>query len=251
MKKLLSTLAIAAASTALAVESSNTFGILRVDSSAAQTIVSIPWEAAGGGSIKVKDVVKTANLTIGDKLYYYDTTEQTPSYKMWALTENGWVGATSVMGQNDAVITASAGEDQTLTRGGAIILVRQNPTTGTPAVANPFYLYGQYTNAASSTTCVAGGYTLLAPPSTDETDLNTKTWSNVNGNDNIVLANGTLLHYRNSQWGKLSKTLNESTGVISESLNTGVAKIAAGEGAWYISKGSPAPSVTWVATPQQ
>lgn len=255
MKKLLSTLAIAAASTALAVESSNTFGILRVDSSAAQTIVSVPWEGAGAtgetaNKIKVKDVVKTANLTpasgeyIGDQLYYYNGS----SYKMWRLTSTGWEGATTVA--NGITPTEGTDEDE-LTRGGAIILVRKNPTTGNPAVANPFYLYGQYTNAASSTTCVAGGYTLLAPPSTDETDLNTKTWSNVNVNDNIVLANGTLLHYRNSQWGKLSKTLNESTGVISESLNTGVAKIAAGEGAWYISKGSTAPSVTWVAAPQQ
>lgn len=248
MKKLLSTLAIAAASTALAVESSNTFGILRVDSSAEQTIVSIPWEAAGGGSIKVKDVVKTANLTNGDQLYYYAN----GSYKLWVLEDGVWTGAQTVKDQDGATITADRGTDaDVLARGGAIILVRKNPTTGTPAVANPFYLYGQYTTSGSTTTCVANGYTLLAPPSTEDTNLNNKTWSNVNTNDNIVLANGTLLSYRNNQWGKLTKTINESTGVIEESVDTKVATIAAGEGAWYISKGSTAPSVTWVAAPQQ
>lgn len=239
MKKLLSTLAIAAASTALAVESSNTFGILRVDSSAAQTIVSVPWLAAGGGDINVADVVKTANLNNGDKLHYYNTT--TKKYRVWELTDGEWVEAKDAQ---DPVVAAP-----TLARGNAIILERFAPQGG--SIANCFYLYGQYTNAASSTTCVAGGYTLLAPPSTENTNLNAKTWSNVNGNDNIVLANGTLLHYRENQWGKLTKTLDQETGVIEESVNPGVATISAGEGAWYISKGSTAPSVTWVAAPQQ
>lgn len=261
MKKLLTIAMMAGAMSAMAVESSNTFGILRVDSNATQTIVSVPWEGAGAtgdsaNKIKVKDVVKTANLTpasgeyIGDQLYYYDTTAQTPAYKMWYLTSTGWEGATTVQGSE---ITADAGGDDVLTRGGAIILVRQNPTkvVDGETVANPFYLYGQYTNAAASTECVANGYTLLAPPSTEDTDLNTKTWLNVDGSDNIVLANGTLLHYRESKWGKLSKKLNPTTGEITETVDANVATIAAGEGAWYISKGSTAPSVTWVAAPQQ
>lgn len=251
MKKLLSTLAIAAASTALAVESSNTFGILRVDSSAEQTIVSIPWEAAGGGSIKVKDVVKTANLTNGDQLYYYAN----GSYKLWVLEDGVWTGAQTVKDQDGATITADRGTDaDVLARGGAIILVRKNPTTGTPAVANPFYLYGQYTTSGSTTTtCVANGYTLLAPPSTDETDLNTKSWTTPGANDNIILQNATVLHYRDvsgrMKWGKLKKELNPQTGVITETVDPTVAKIVAGEGAWYHNNKDVAVTVVWSVDP--
>lgn len=239
MKKLLTIAMMAGAMSVMAVESSNTFGILRVDSTAAQTIVSVPWAAAGGGNINVADVVKTANLNNGDKLHYYNTT--TKKYRVWELTNGEWVEA------KDAQDPAA--DAPTLARGNAIILERFAPQDG--SIANCFYLYGQYTNAAASTECVANGYTLLAPPSTEDTNLNNKTWSNVNENDNIVLANGTLLSYRNNKWGKLTKTINESTGVIEESVNTNVATIAAGEGAWYISKGTTAPSVTWVAAPQQ
>lgn len=250
MKKLFTIAAIAAASTALAVESSNTFGILRVDSSAAQTIVSVPWEGAGASGesankIKVKDVVKTANLTEGDQLYYYDTTSETPSYKLWVLQANGtWAGATSVKGEGGATVTASAGSDDLITRGGAIILVR--PTNHTQS----FYLYGQYTNAASSTTCVAGGYTLLAPPSTEDTDLNTKTWSNVGASDYIILGNGKMLTYKNSTWGYDTRTRDPITHQILETHDTDSAVIPAGEGAWYKSNSSQVASVVWVAVQQ-
>lgn len=230
MKTILSALAIAAASTALAVESSNTFGILRVDSSAAQTIVSVPWEAAGGGEIKVADIVKTANLNNGDKLYYYNGS----GYTMWQLTDGAWVEAQSGEGE----LTY-----QDIPRGGAIILERFAPQGG--SIANCFYLYGQYTTAGSSTTCVANGYTLLAPPSTTETDLNTKTWTTPGSNDNIILQDTTVLHYRNSKWGKLTKELNRETGVITETVDPSVAKIAAGEGAWYHNDQSKDVTVQW------
>lgn len=238
MKKLLTIAMMTAAVSALATESSNTFGILRVDSSAAQTIVSVPWEAAGGGAIKVKDVVKTANLNNGDQLYYFDGS----NYKLWVLGANGWEGATTVAHG----ITPSKGTDEdTLARGGAIILVRNNP-------AASFYLYGQYTTAGSSTTCVAGGFTLLAPPSTEDTNLNTKTWTTPGANDYIVLSDMTLLHYRadandnnTKKWGKITgKSLNTSTGAITESIDFTKAVIKAGEGAWYKSASS-AVTVTW------
>lgn len=236
MKKLLTIAAIAAATTALAVESSNTFGILRVDSSAPETIVSVPWEAAGGGSIKVKDVVKTANLHSGDQLYYYAG----GSYKLWQLNDNGqWVGAMTEIKNGDGTISVPAGSaTDTLARGGAIILKRTNP-------ASCFHLYGQYTNSGSSTTCVANGYTLLAPPSTAETDLNAKTWATPGANDNIILQNMTLLHYRNDKWGKLTKTLDSETGAITETVDPSVAKIAAGEGAWYHNNQSEEVTVQW------
>lgn len=245
MKKLLSTLAIAAASTALAVESSNTFGILRVDSSAEQTIVSIPWEAAGGGSIKVKDVVKTANLTNGDQLYYYAN----GSYKLWVLEDGVWTGAQTVKDQDGATITADRGTDaDVLARGGAIILVRKNPTTGTPAVANPFYLYGQY-NSGDVTVEVNRNetnptYTLMAPPKTaDNTTVNSGTWTGFKKGDALILPSTKRLSWNDTtKWSTYE--LNKTSGDMQYVAATD--PIPAGEGVWVIvGAGDGKVSVAW------
>lgn len=245
MKKLLCTLAIAAASTALAVESSNTFGILRVDSSAAQTIVSVPWEAAGGGDIKVKDVVKTANLTNGDQLYYYAD----GSYKLWVLENGVWTGAQTVKDQDGATITADRGTDaDVLARGGAIILVRQNPTTGTPAVANPFYLYGQYNSTLPSISVSRNDgnvtYTLIAPPSANSVALNSGTWTGVTAGDHVILPSGQPLYWKDAtdKWCALTTDLDTGD----ETYESYTTPIPAGEGVWMrVTKGSGTVSVQW------
>ncbi|MCQ2368136.1 MAG: hypothetical protein MJ109_03885 [Kiritimatiellae bacterium] len=256
MKKLLTIAMMAGAMSAMAVESSNTFGILRVDSTAAQTIVSIPWEAAGGGAIKVKDVVKTANLTpasgeyIGDQLYYYDTTAETPAYKMWHLTSTGWEGAQTVIASGtDVQQQVSAGSDSdVLSRGGAIILVRQNPTTGTPAVAKPFYLYGQYNSALPEISVTRnasnGTYTLIAPPSADSVALNSGNWTGVTAGDHIILPSGQPLYWKDAtdKWCTLTTDLNTGD----ETYTSYTTPIPAGEGVWMcVAKGSGTVSVQW------
>lgn len=239
MKKLLTIAAIAAASTALAVESSNTFGILRVDSTSAQTIVSVPWEGAGtqtAGEINVADVVKTANLSEGDQLFYYDGT----SYKTWVLTSGAWEAAnSSYLGPNGTVDVPAAVQDQAIARGKAIILVRSN-------ASQSFYLYGQYTDATQTTTCTLNGLTLLASPLTIDTDLNKCTWANIGAADEIYVPTATitvtLKRYQVGEtvvWGT-----QKSTGTIS----TTKAIIPAGQGVWYKSNSTEgtAPTVTWV-----
>lgn len=249
MKTIVSALAIAAASTALAVESSNTFGILLVDSDKAQTIISIPWENAGGGAIKVKDVVKTANLTpksddpayIGDQLYYYNGS----SYKMWRLTSSGWEGATIVANG----ITPTAGSDtDELARGGALILVRKNPTAGTPAVANPFYLYGQYNSTQPLISVTRNDssvtYTLIAPPSANAVSLNAGTWAGVTSGDQVILPNGQPLYWKDSTDKWCTLTTNLDTG--DETYTPYTTPVPAGEGVWMrVQKGSGTVSVQW------
>lgn len=232
MKKLLTIVMMTAAVSAMAVESSNTFGILRVDSSAAQTIVSVPWVAAGGGDINIKDVVKTANLTEGDTLYYYDGS----GFKMWQLGASGWDIAQDAQGNKP---------NAELARGGAIILVRQHPEVGS------FYLYGQYASDAVSTSCVADGHTLLAPPTTTgdangKIDLNSVvTEGEINTNDRIavpVTNNGVqslaLLRYN---------TTDKKWGIKKSAWDYTVAKIPVGTGVWYVSAGG-SPTFNWTAT---
>lgn len=232
MKKLLTALAIAAASTALAVESSNTFGILRVDSSESETVVAIPWLAAGGGNIKVKDVVKTAGLRENDQLYYYNGT----SYMLWVLNAQGqWVGVQSVKGENGGKVDAAAGDNETLARGGAIILVRSEP-------AAQFYLYGQYTDAGAVVTPTPNGKSLIAPPTTTDFNLNgtgaMKDGTAPSAGDYIIVDLGVVLQYRNGQWAQ--HTFNLDTGLMTS--DTTKATIPAGKGVWYVSTGNSVPT---------
>lgn len=235
MKKLLTIAAIAAASTALAVESSNTFGILRVDSSAPETVVAIPWLAAGGNAIAVKDVVKTAGLNTGDQLFYYNG-----DYKLWVLNAQGqWEGATTaIKGPTGETVQVPAGDAETLARGGAIILVRTNP-------AEQFYLYGQYTSDGASVTPVVNGKSLIAPPvaSNEGFDLNgtdVMTGSPSAG-DYIVVDLGTVLTYTTTHgWAQKKTTI--SSGVPTTNYNTDAAVIPSGKGVWYVSTGTSVPT---------
>ena len=229
------------------VESGNTLGFLRVEiDTSAEALISIPWlgVATTDTDIKVTDVVKTANLTAGDQLFYYDTTSK--KYQVWQLNESKeWVAASTVT--SDAMQTA--GEvTKTLARGNALLLKR------TKTEETSVYLYGQVaTSTDAITTTMAQGtsetpaYTLLAPPSVEDTDLNTgATWANVNNGDMIVLANSKVLIYRNSKWGqKTSFDAKTNT----ETIDQTVAKITAGQGAWYVSaKGATtAATVMWQA----
>ena len=229
------------------VESGNTLGFLRVEiGTSAEALISIPWlgVATTDTDIKVTDVVKTANLTAGDQLFYYDTTSK--KYQVWQLNESKeWVAATIVSGDE---ATKTVGEtDKTLKRGNALLLKR------TKMDETSVYLYGQVpTSTDAITTTMAQGtsetpaYTLLAPPSVEDTDLNTgATWANVNAGDMIVLANSKVLIYRDNKWGQ--KTFDKDSNI--ETMVTTDAKITAGQGAWYVSaKGATtAATVTWQA----
>ena len=241
MKNLVALFCVASVVTAFAdtpAASDNVFGVLRVDSTAAQTIVSIPWEAAGGGAVKVKDAIKTANLTKGDQLYYYDTAAATPAYKLWVLGDNGWVGATTVYNN----ITPSAGSDEdALARGGALILVRQDPS-------KPFYLYGQYTAASASLNVVKGtltapAYSLVAPAVATSTSLDSLASSAVGSSDTVIVrdlnGNTRALVCRQDaddfkfKWG----TVTGGGLGRPETFNSVAITIPAGEGFWYVSRG--------------
>lgn len=241
-------LALAAALPALAdVTTANVIGVLRVDSSAAETIVSVPWVATSAAAtdtaIPVTDIVKTANLTEGDELRYYNSSSG--KYQCWELDHGVWVAAASVAESgNDEAAPSGA----TLVRGNAIILVRQNPVDD-KGVAKPFYLQGQVAKSGSqvctmtrSATGVA--YSLLAPPTDKSVSLNDGTWSGVDVGD-YVLVKGKMLKYNNGKWGTYS--YENFIEAFAESKDT----IDLGQGAWYVSaKGTTsAAKVTWTNLP--
>jgi len=248
MKKLLALAVLSVSVCAFAedVACANVLGILRVDSNLAQTIVSIPWldASVSGGDVKVCDIVKTANLTAGDELRYYNPS--TKKYQCWQLNSANppaWEPVTTV---GDAG-TESASADTTLARGNALMLIRKNPNAA-------FYLCGQVGATASvNGTFAHGAWSLIAPPTAAATQLNNATWTDVHAEDQILFRNAsgklvTLLRKDNAWKGRVTTI---SGGVPVETWTTDAAIVPAGCGAWYKSSTNSVTdvSVTWPSVP--
>lgn len=256
--------------------SANVFGVLRVDSKAAKTIVAVPWEKTdvNGGAIDVASVVKTANLTAGDKIFVYDGRESTSAsesksrYNTWILTEGEggvlyWANSAKQVIANGEVDKAPDAAEANIARGTAFILERENPTNSDGS-AKPFYLFGQVAASKGSYTVVAGSnhypcFNLIAAPATAGQRLNSLDWdgSKINALDSICIpsADGsfqTVLQWKDGKWKYQgfdkgasglppgvapAKTWIEYTGTI-----------PAGTGIWYVSKGGT-PTLNWTNVP--
>jgi len=249
-------LLLVVASTFAATEMTvNAFCTLRVDSSAVRTIVAVPWIATGleNGAIKVKDVVKTDNLTNGDTLSAYD--QASGKYETWMLFGGRWVAAKIV--SETGVSKAPDEELKTLERGSALMLIRQDTT-------KPFYLCGQASATLPSVSITCGAsespvYNLMAPPFAKKEDLDINTcanWSNVSADDRIFLPNasGALSECKwvDGQWKKWASTGMKVVGGVNVRTYEWVSPdtLPSGTGFWYVSKSSPAPTVAWVDAPE-
>lgn len=259
MKKLMAIVTMLASGAALAVNSSNVFGILRVDSAQKETIISVPWIAADSVTrdIKVADLVLTSNLTEGDTLYYYND-KATFEYEAWILTaDKTWAPVTTVSKRGITVGEHAGLRD--IPRGGALFIVRQD-------TSEPIYLYGRYTATPPEGITVAQGspetttapavraHTLLAPSNPDGADLNA---TNADGSnkymtgtpsvtDFIMIEPGKPLTYRNPdgngwKWGIYAKTGRTTYTWDTRPETT---TIKHGQGCWYVSEGG-APTFTW------
>ena len=243
-----SVLASCSAFAASTATSENVLGVLRVDSTAVQTIVSVPWvDASAGGEtgVKVVDLVKTSTLSEGDELYWYDSSKG--AYQAWRLTEQKtWEAGTGVTSDGIAAATDS---NKALPRGDALILKRTNPAT-----PGYFFLCGQYTTSSAQTSIAVGSssapaFTLLASPtaSAGKVDLNAATWTGVGASDNILVNDKdgklTILTYADGNWGQPGYT---KTMPPVKTHVTDAAKIDAGLGVWYKSvKGTGTITVKW------
>lgn len=259
---LLTGLCVAAVGAFADTTSANVFGLLKVTSSAAQTIVAVPWlECGGSGStISASNVVKTAELTVGDQLYYYNGS----SYDAWTLTESAgvkvWASVFSVAKPGKVTI-AAASTVQSIARGGALILVRQSP-----ASLGYFYLYGQVAGDTSVTTPITASsngnpvYNLVAPPSVKDggtIDINSTSdveWANVGAADTIMLPVGgeaVECQRKDGAWKYLVRVQDGTIGTLPRYVDTWVAAptIPTGTGFWYVSRTATAPTVTWRNVP--
>ena len=245
-------LAGAAFATTSTQTGANVYGVLRVDSTNAETIVAIPWVGVGttASDINVAEIIKTAGLNNGDSLYAYID----GGFKKWVLTDGEWTPSATVSGDGPAAVSAGA-SDQTLTRGKAVLLVRQG------TIADYFFVQGQVASSSTADLAITAGtsvspaYTLIAPPvDSDISDLNSNITyvgdARPNADDIIYVSAGVaggLMRsyvYKNSKWGYYQRSANFWEGdTFVETLT-----IPAGQGAWYVSKGG-APTIRWTGLP--
>ena len=257
MKKFLPVLSLVCAFAAQAddvVVSENIFGLMAVDSGTANTIVATPWlSATGEGSVLVSNLVKTTNLSEGDKLYVINGNGASASYDGWQISGGNWapIGKYQVAanGTVSSVGGASA-SDRAIVRGQGVWLVRSD-------ASKPFYLYGEY-SASSATTEITEAGTQNAPKwylvgnaSTSAFEFNAagKFSGTINAKDTIVIPTSAaplVLTYTNNVWtGQAVSNYTDSVlGTIDVYYSVTTNSVPAGTGFWYVSRGGT-PTITW------
>ena len=162
MKKLLSIAVCASAVSAFATLEPvpvevGSVGVTKIRSTLTNTVVAVSYsDLAGDGAITVSNIVKTTNLTVGDRLHIFTGSSTYETYvltasgtgKYWARTVAWTLDANGVLTETE---TAPSSEN-TLAAGVGFWLVRN--TTGEGAwggSAFDFYTYGKPTTAALTT----------------------------------------------------------------------------------------------------
>ena len=223
--------AMALATAALATDvltDTKTLGWMRVDSDLAITAVGVPWTDIGDptANVKVADLVKTDNLTAGDKLYHYNN-DTWLFYQLNASKE--WEGGATA---NSSVTPVQAGTPGTATiaRGQALYLERQS-------YSDPFYVYGADGSEIATTTLTgAKKYLVASPKATAFTPQNSAisgaTPKSRRGGDQIIVpldgGNTRIYTLVNDKWGYVG-----STGRVEEGAE-GYLPVSLGTGFWYV-----------------
>ena len=234
MKKTILLSTVLAATAALATsknyDSDNVFGLRSVSYAKDYTLVAIPFVDYGTGGtevgVKVNEIIKTSNLSVGDKIYASNGSD----YDCWELQKSGnekiWVSVDKVNIAGSAVTEAKTTDAAAaaLKRGDAFWLVRSAPS------ASAFYLMGQAPTEEGVTVSLTVGNNLVA--NTKSAALDISTLEGVAG-DSITLPTAgkadQYFAYNGSAW--LKKTVqNKMTKYVA--LTDGD-KIPAGVGFIY------------------
>jgi len=246
--------AVAAAATASALTTTNTFARLPVTANYTNTIIALPFSGCGmaEGSIYVTNLVMTTNLEKGDTLLYKDGS----SWKAWEIDASGkWVSVTTSTAGGVSVTPPAS--EVALACGTACWLNRQTPS-------NTFYLYGQV-NAAKTAVTVDGGsngkvnYQIVGCPY-EAGDFNVKTITTdvVEGDSVVLMANNpngkVEFVYTNSAWKVWKKTGSNSASFPNPPSSItydwvvpsdGEATVPAGCGFMYGRKSNLPLTITW------
>ena len=203
MKKLLSIALCAAAvsvfgDTETGTQLGNAIGVTAVTSSNKNTIVAVSYEDLDPSiqsGIAISNLVKTANLTVGDLLMIYVNGK----YSTWTLQQDeAGEGKPKYWAKTD--ITLTVNEDGSQTNGSGseasdvicgvgtgIWLVRNNDYV--PGEEFTFYIYGKPASTLTSE-IVGGEWNLVGNPRQTEVDLGTDKVDKAKTLDQIVAIDG-------------------------------------------------------------
>ena len=271
------------AGTPTSVASVNTFGIIRVESATANTLIAVPWtwyseREEDALNILAKKLVKTENLEENDLLYRY---LDDGTYRAWVVVEkNGeksWepcttvvrgsegTGSIAVRNDNDttdAQLTwepylAVISDDDAVTkiaRGNAVWLRRQHPTKA-DGTAKPFWVYGQSVSTPVSNTIAAPtgnatcATTLLGNPYAKAIKINELKFSaEPASTDRIFVPDGTLTP-KTLMWNKSKRKWRSSYSVVVDGKTKTAydydVEVPAGLAFWYDRRGTTDLTITW------
>lgn len=251
MKKLLSIALCAAAVSAFGdtvTRLGGEIGVSEIRSKLTNTIVAISYDDLAGKpgetGMVYSNLVKTANLTAGDRLVEFRDNK----YTGWVLAEDE-VTKVKFWQEQVGAFVDSAGSTITLNSptaatssgmvGTGIWLVRQNPTDE-KGDAKPFYIYGKPVD--NPTTKIFGGtaktptFNLVGNPTTYDVQLTGEMLTGATSGDQIVVPGETGLLGRQSYLynGTGWMTIHPDTGLPT----SGLPKIFANQGFWYVSTGT-------------
>lgn len=214
----------------------NTAGVLKVTASAQKLPIAVPWVAfspTNSAPISAANLVKTMNLTPGDRLHVYDG-DGTGTYKSWQLREGGaWepLGIYAI-DSNGNINWKSSGMPTatTVPRGAGAWLERQNTST-------PVYVVGQLDEAKVKTTLTAG-WNLVGSPTGAQFDVSAIKPAE---GDRIVIPTGAEpknCTYEGGKWGyNVSYVIHEDDFSFTKTVRkTEDLVVPVGTAFWYISK---------------
>lgn len=230
------------------VSATEKIGVMKLENKTLhKTIIPVPWDAIGGGEIKVSQLVKVSYLTPGDKLYVYSGDVRT--YDVWTLQENyTWKAAPKFTQDADGATDAAAAQDDvTIYRGQGVWIYRSD-------LEKPIYLYGSYNAEKESQgveldkgTPTAPVQNLVAAPTVEEIDLDVVVPNA--GQDTIFMpTEGAPRVYsvKDGKWGySYTETLPNGKKVTLRKEG-GKLKYGGGTwaGFWYVSRGG-ADKINW------
>ena len=124
-------------------------GVTAITSSTTNTIVAVSYtDLASDGNITASNLVKTSNLTVGDRLYVYDS----GNFKAFELALSGsvkyWQGTATVEPKDGiaSLVAATSADSVRVAVGTGVWLVRGSGWDGNPFT---FYIYGKPVDSLS------------------------------------------------------------------------------------------------------
>jgi hypothetical protein len=229
MKKLLTIAVCASAVAAFATDvpvSLGEVGVTAVSSSTTNTVIAVSYtDLASAGNITASNLVKTANLTVGDRLYVYDSGD----FKAFELALSGsvkyWQGTATVVPKDGiaSLVAATSADSVRVAVGTGVWLVRGSGWDGNPFT---FYIYGKPVDSLSPVS--VSGSALVGNP-TQVSKAPTFTSGPTNGDQMIV-------PYANKLGAKIWKysSSNSKWWVTPSETSATAPTIPAGTGFWYV-----------------